>query len=409
MKHLSIMSTVLLAAALVCGCRNGNNNYKMGTYGYDLEFFARQNIPVVELKSEDGNSRVLVVPAYQGRVMTSTASGEDGRSYGWINHEFIRSGEVNAQFNSYGGEERFWIGPEGGPFSWFFKKGDVQEYANWKVPAAIDTEAFDIESSEEDKVVFTKEFEVSNASGTTFRMGARRVISLLTGGQLGSLLGVEIPAGLRTIAYRTENTLVNRSGFEWTKETGMPSVWLLSTFNPTKTTTVFIPYDKDYEGKPVNDEYFGKVPAGRLVVEEGMVYFKIDGEYRAKIGLPSGSAKDLCGSYDSEAGVLNILKYTVPEDPADYVNGQWGPQEDPFNGDVINSYNDGPTETGKIMGPFYEVETSSPGAALAPGQSLTHVQYTIHIEGSEEALSVIAAKVFGADLAKVAGIFRHKD
>ena len=48
-----------------------------------------------------------------------------------------------------------------------------------------------------------------------------------------------------------------------------------------------------------------------------------------------------------------------------YVNGQWGPQEDPFAGDVINSYNDGPVEDGSIMGPFYEIETSSPGG-LAP-------------------------------------------
>ena len=147
------------------------------------------------------------------------------------------------------------------------------------------------------------------------------------------------------------------------------------------------------------------MPADRLVIDDGMIYFKIDGEYRAKIGLPSGSAKDICGSYDSKAGVLNILKYTVPEGHADYVNGQWGPQEDPFAGDVINSYNDGPTETGTVMGPFYEIETSSPGAALEKGQSLTHTQYTVHIQGSAERLSEIARTVFGVDLGKVADIF----
>ena len=65
-------------------------------------------------------------------------------------------------------------------------------------------------------------------------------------------------------------------------------------------------------------------------------------------------------------------------------NGE--PQEDPFAGDVINSYNDGPVEDGSIMGPFYEIETSSPGAELAPGASLVHTQKVIHIQGKDEQL-----------------------
>ena len=137
-----------------------------------------------------------------------------------------------------------------------------------------------------------------------------------------------------------------------------------------------------------------------------MFYFKIDGEYRSKIGLPAGSAKDICGSYDYDKGVLNILKYTVPGGDVDYVNGQWGHQDNAFGGDVINSYNDGPTETGFVQGPFYEIETSSPGAALAPGESLTHVQYTIHIQGDKEKLAAVAREVFGVELDKVAAMFQ---
>lgn len=402
----SINTFMAVAAAVICSCTSCcNKEYKMGTYGYDLAFFEKHNIKVVELKSGDGQSRLLVVPAYQGRVMTSTTGGNDGTSYGWINYKFIDAGKVSPQFNPLGGEERFWIGPEGGPFSWYFKKGDEQVYENWKVPAAIDTDEYDIESLSDDKVVFTREFDVENASALKFRMGVRRTVSLVSDAELSSLLGIELPEGISKIAYKTENELSNKGDFEWTKETGMPSVWLLSTFNPTPTTTVFIPYNQEFEGRRINDEYFGKVPSDRLVLEDGIVYFKIDGEYRAKIGLPAGSAKDICGSYDSASGVLNILKYTVPDGPVDYVNGQWGPQEDPFSGDVINSYNDGPTETGFVQGPFYEVETSSPGAALKAGESLTHVQYTIHIQGDEKQLAKIASTVFGVDLAKVAGMF----
>ena len=395
----------ILPALLVLGGAACQKTEKMGTYAYDLDFFAAKGVSVVELKGADGQARVLVVPAYQGRVMTSTAGGRGGASFGWINYKAIDEGMVNPQFNPFGGEERFWIGPEGGPFSWYFKPGEEQVYANWKVPAIIDSEPFDIESASESEVVFTKDCVLKNASGHSFEIGIRRSVRLLDHAAQESLLGLSLPEGIRSVAYGTENTLRNLGDTAWTKETGMPSVWLLGMYPPTPSTVVFIPYDKEHTGRIVNDEYFGKVPADRLTVRDGMIYFKIDGKFRAKIGLPSGSAKDLCGSYDPKAGVLNILKYTVPEGEQDYVNGQWGPQEDPFNGDVINSYNDGPTETGVVMGPFYEIETSSPGAALAPGQALTHTQYTLHLEGSPEQLAPIVRTLFGADLETIAKAF----
>ena len=180
-------------------------------------------------------------------------------------------------------------------------------------------------------------------------------VELMEAAEIESVLGVSIPESIRPVAYRTVNTLTNLGAFEWTKETGMPSVWLLGMYPPAPSTVVFIPYDKSFAGKVVNDEYFGKVPADRLIVRDGMIYFRIDGKFRSKIGLPDGSARGLCGSYDPSSGLLNILKYSVPSGPRDYVNAQWGPQEDCFGGDVINSYNDGPTETGEVMGPFYEI------------------------------------------------------
>ena len=381
----------------MAGC---TKTYDMGTYGYDAELFAKQGIKTIELKSPDGMARVLLVPGWQGRVMTSTDGGTKGRSYGWINHKYIESGENDPQFNPFGGEERFWIGPEGGPFSWYFKQGVEQVYANWDVPKVIDTEEFDVESSSAEEAIFTKEFTLTNASGTEFRIGARRKVTLLDSKGIEEALGIALPEGVAAVAYKTENSLTNLGEQEWTKQTGMPSVWLLGMYNPSPTTTVFIPYNQAHDGRIVNDGYFGKVPSDRLIVEDGMISFKIDGKFRSKIGLPAGSAKDLCGSYDSKENVLNILKYSVPEGDVDYVNGQWGPQDDPFGGDVINSYNDGPTETGTIMGPFYEIETSSPGAALSPGGTLTHTQCTFHFEGSKEGLASIANAVFGTDLSQ---------
>lgn len=406
MKHTNHRLVALAILTLLWGCLSCTKRYEMGTYAYDKDFLSHYGIETLELKTDDGLSRVLLAPALQGRVMTSTTDGDAGMSYGWINHSFIEEGSVSLQFNPNGGEERLWIGPEGGPFSWFFRPGEEQVYANWRVPAVIDTEPFEVESASNKEVVFTKEFKVGNASGQDFDIRIRRAVILEDNAFLQELLGVTIPDEVRVLGYRTENTLTNQGDRVWGKQTGMPSIWLLGTFNPTPTTTVFIPFNPDYEGVPVNDMYFGRVPSDRLVLKDGMAYFKIDGQYRSKIGLPAGSAKDICGSYDAAAGVLNILKYTVPDGDVDYVNGQWGPQENPFGGDIINSYNDGPTETGFIQGPFYEIETSSPGAALAPGKSLTHVQHTIHLKGPEYLLTTVARAVFGVDLEMVAGIFK---
>ena len=393
-----LSKTVLLPAliAVLGGC--AVSDFDMGTYGYDKQFVSAHGIEVLDLAGEDSCSRVMVAPCLQGRVLTSTTAGEKGASYGWINHKFIASGVTDPQFNSFGGEERFWIGPEGGAFSWFFKKGDEQVYANWKVPSVIDTDAFEVIESSPDKAVMGRSASLVNASGASFDIAFRREVAVLGRDEVSGMLACDVPEDVKVVAYKTDNTLTNEGACAWDAQSGMPSVWILGCFNPSPTTTVFIPYETAGEGMIVKDDYFGKIPSDRLSVRGGFVFFKIDGQYRAKIGLPRGRATEYVASYDSATKVLTILKYTVPEGSPDYVNSQWGEQECAFGGDVVNSYNDGPTDTGVIMGPFYEIETSSPAAALLPGQSLTHSQVTMHLQGSEEGIAAIVKSVFGLSL-----------
>ena len=87
---------------------------------------------VVLLQSE--NSMVAVSPALQGRVMTSSANGMQGASFGWINRAHYEQGIINKNINAYGGEERFWLGPEGGQYSIFFKEGVEFTFDNWFTP-----------------------------------------------------------------------------------------------------------------------------------------------------------------------------------------------------------------------------------------------------------------------------------
>jgi len=83
----------------------------------------------------------------------------------------------------------------------------------------------------------------------------------------------------------------------------------------------------------------------------------------------------------------------------DYVNSLWEMQDDPYAGDVVNSYNDGPLDGGRqALGSFYELETSSPAAALAPGESIAHAHATLHVSGHAEVLDAIAQAALGVSL-----------
>jgi len=104
------------------------------------------------------------------------------------------------------------------------------------------------------------------------------------------------------------------------------------------------------------------------------------------------------GSYDAVNKVLTVAKFTLSEGETDYVNSQWALQEHPFAGDAVNSYNDGPLDDGTQLGPFYELESSSPAAALIPEGSTVHMHQTYHFVGNEKSLDEIAVQLFGISL-----------
>lgn len=401
-----IILSIAVVSFFIVGC-SSKKTISMDSYSYDTQFLSQNDVEYIELYSEDGESRVMIVPDWQGRVMTSTASGLSGDSFGWLNYKLIESGEVSSQFNPVGGEERFWFGPEGGPFSLYFKKGDEQVYENWKVPAVIDTEPFSLVMKQNNKAVFSKKTSLVNASDYKFDIGIERQISLLSFSEIERSFDIELGEDMKAVCYRTDNTIKNEGEEAWSQSTGLVSIWLLCMFTPTPTTTVVIPYNSDAEGRIVNDEYFGKVPADRLIVEDGNLFFKIDGEYRSKIGIPGARAKEICGSYDSSKSVLTLVWCSLPDsEDAIYVNGQWGEQDNPYAGDAINAYNDGPVEDGSIMGPFYEIESSSPGVELSPGEEINHSQIVAHIQASPDAIAPIVAKVFDLDLDEIIQKFK---
>ncbi|MEW4561823.1 DUF6786 family protein [Bremerella sp. JC770] len=379
--------------------------------------FLKQHTRIVIL--EKGDSAVAIAPAYQGRVMTSTVDQHDGPSFGWINRRVIeagflsddeRQGTLEEHIYIFGGEERFWLGPEGGQFALFFEPGSNFEFSEWKTPAAIDTEPFTLVKQTDTSVEFTHDCTLKNYSGTEFTMGIQRAIRLLDKSAIAKSLEIgEWPMDLQVVAYESDNRLTNRGEQAWLPESGLPSIWLLGMYNPSPETTVVIPFkpgDESTLGPKVNDNYFGKVPPDYLQVDEDVLFFKGDGTHRGKIGLTPQRSQGIAGSYDANGGVLTIVTYNVQDAPHGYVNSMWQHQEKPYDGDVINAYNDGSPGPGEPpLGPFYELETSSPAAALKPGETMRHVQQTIHIQGDEEELDPIAKRVLGVSLTKIKSRF----
>ncbi|HKJ41460.1 MAG TPA: DUF6786 family protein [Sunxiuqinia sp.] len=403
-KYIRIVTSLTLVLWLVIYLFSGKHQsdhmgYHKGQYGYDLVCIQKQ-FTSIELVA--GSSRVVLVPELQGRVMTSTTSGENGFSFGWINHDLLLSQKRSKQFNAFGGEERFWIGPEGGQFSFYFDQGKPMQMANWHVPGAIDTLAWDVLEVNQETATVHKAFQLKNYSGNEFNMEITRRVSIIDPTEVGEFLQVDISDSVKVVAYESLNQIKNTGDQTWTKQTGIPSIWMLSMYQPSPEVTIVVPYKKDGKGPIVKDDYFGKVPADRLKIDDGLIYFKADGKYRSKIGVSPNRAKHLLGSYDAVNHCLTVLTCALDTTTTDYVNSSWDEhQEDPFSGDAINAYNDGPLENGGQLGPFYELETSSSAAALKPGEVKTHIQRTFHFEGNETNLSKITEKLFGVSIDEI--------
>lgn len=407
MRHVSIL--ILMASILIlAGCEKKGTQMAKGTFGDDLAFL-KKHTDVVLLSDNSANSQVAVLPKMQGRVMTSTAAGAGGLSFGWINRELIASGEIKEHINVFGGEDRFWIGPEGGQFSIFFKKDVPFDLEHWFTPASIDTEPFELVSKSKNSIVLKKEMQLENFSQTVFNLRVDREVRVLERDDAVKALGITPAETVKMVAYESINKMTNTGEKAWVKESGLLSIWILGMFNPSEATTVVVPFNagtEDELGQIVNDAYFGKVPADRLKIKEGVIFFSGDGQYRSKIGLSPERSKPVVGSYDAVNKVLTIVQYNKPEGAADYVNSMWEMQDEPYKGDVVNSYNDGPAEPGaKPLGLFYELETSSPAAALKPGETISHIHRTYHLQGPEAALDEISKKILGVTIADIKSAF----
>ncbi len=391
--------------------RSNAADAESANYQADLKFLSAHT-KVLELT--DGESaRIIVCPDWQARIMTSTCEGPQGMSFGWLNRSFIEAGKPSSEFNNYGGEDRFWLSPEAGQFAFFFTAGSKQHVSNWITPPGLNEGGYRLVSGPRDVGVrLNRRIQLSNYSGTKFDLDVTRTIKLQPVGQFEKLFGDEAGKPIRSgkvklVGFESENTVANR-GPEMKRATGLISIWTLGQFKPGAHTVIIVPYqpgDDDSLGAVVTPDYFANPPTDRLVVTSSAILFLGDGNFRAKIGISPKRARPMAGSYDFDNKVLTIVSYSLPDDAKNrmYINNRWElPQTVPYQGDVFNSYNDGPAEPGaSTLGGFYELETLSPTLELAPQESLRHTHRTFHLRGDEQALANVAKLVLGVNLAEI--------
>jgi len=170
---------------------------------------------------------------------------------------------------------------------------------------------------------------------------------------------------------------------------------------PTEETKVIIPFSPVPNSRSfITDDYFGKISADRLLVKDSVLYLRCDGKSRGKIGISPLIAKPIAASFDFKRNVLTILIPEVTKD-ALYVNSKWELQKQPYRGDVINAYNDGPLKDGSQLGPFYEIESSSAAKELKKGEAMNYQQAVIHFQGDYEVLRTLAQNILHVDLNEV--------
>jgi hypothetical protein len=150
-----------------------------GRFGEEMVF--RLN-GIGMLLVRNGNAAVAVVPAYQERVIASSAKGEGGYCHGWLNYKVIRQGvlleeaateKLEAKIRVFGGEKLFCLGSEGGQFDIFLMPSAQFDFVDWKTLAAIDTELFD------ERAVFAHSFFVADHSGIKLDLAVESAVRAL--------------------------------------------------------------------------------------------------------------------------------------------------------------------------------------------------------------------------------------
>jgi hypothetical protein len=336
--------------------------------------------------------------------MCSAFDSTAGEANAWINQEAIQKGKVDPVFNNFGGEERFWFGPEGGPFGLMFGQ-EKSSFENYLVQDGMTSLSYRVVGKGERSVKLQAEMTLYNAGGTQFDLRVERRITLLP----SCPYALELPGAVESVAFESENVVKNIGASPWTRESGTVAMWCLGQFLEHPHLTVIVPVRPAAGSSPhppTVDEYFkdfclgGVFPPERRISFDECVLLKADGRVRGKIGVKRDRAMGRLGSYNPDKDHMILVDHDFyPE--LDYATGYWRSYSDAFDGDALSVYIDGPESIGGPTGLSYELETMSPALFLKPGESFAYRNRTFHLRAGRESAGVICKRFLKAEIDQV--------
>ena len=204
----------------------------------------------------------------------------------------------------------------------------------------------------DDRALLRKTMRVTNASGTRVRHRRRA-------------RGAALPGRAHLEGSRRGGQRARRRGRASSRATASPTGaprpgattpgWCRSgspgTFSPSPATIIVVPFRPGPEaelGPIVNDQYFGQ-RAGRPPGDQGerdLLPRRRPAARQDRRLAPRARARSWAAT-TPRGRVLTLVTYTLPEGATDYVNSLWEQQREPYRGDAINSYNDGPPAPGR--------------------------------------------------------------
>jgi hypothetical protein len=361
------------------------------------------------LEGRRKGKQVLVCPSLAGRVMGTTYNGAGGDFGGFVDAKAFREGMKDI-WDNWGGEERYWLCPEGGQFDLMFG-GKKNCFDNYRVQDGFNHSKYQVvdQAQTGDSITMKASFNLVNGIGTRFEVESVRRITALD----SCPYAVGTGGTVDFVGFQSESTITNIGKNPWTRETGCLAHWHLGQFLPGPQVIVVIPFRQGHlSDPPIREDYFrefcidGRMPPNRYWTKDGYTLFKADGKCRMKIGQNRSRALGWLASYNLQTHEIILMDYDYYTH-LDYAASYWYEQAEPFNGDCISFSAEGPGAPGEPDGRCYELESMSPAMLLAPGESFTFRTRTMHIKGPRRTMAALCRRQLGPELAALEAFDRQ--
>ena len=391
---------------------------KLPQYQQVAEQLARKQLSCQELVA--GDRRVLVVPELNGDVITATAGGAAGTAFGWMNPAFYADGYDDRVFRNPGALNRWWVGPEGGRWSFFHSPHREQKLERWRVPRAINRGAMEVRETRGSQLVMQGSYSLDNWQRTPFSIWVQRTVELLDNDGTWGILGLDPRVhGASVVGLRTHDCIANTGEKTWSNQTGLISLWVLSQFPQGERGVILLPFktgNPKQLGPMPKTDFFGPLSAEQCVVDErGCVFLRScsSAGFCGQIGVCPERATGWQAALQHYGDPSQDLLFVVHAELCsglgrmNYLSNVWDPAADPREGEAEYCY----TDTGSALGGygyFGELETVSPAKQSDPCKSPEARNLHAHVHtifvmqrGDSGNLEEIAAALFGIDPQKI--------